>query len=76
MKELKEIILKLLLEIQKKETNVTLAGGHGYSVGKAYPNNGVGVLKMLGNVDDLEESEEEIEGPVKISKAFIKGDKK
>ena len=76
MEELKEIILKLLLEIQRKESNVTLSGGYGYSVGKAYPNNGVGVLKLLGKEEDIEESEEDLGGPVKISKVFKKGDRK
>jgi hypothetical protein len=73
MNELKKIILQLLHEIEKKDSNVTIAGGRGYSVGKAYPSKGVGVLRLLGKVDEIEEKEEEVEQkPVTISKAFKK----
>ncbi len=72
MNELKKIILQLLHEIEKKDNNVTIAGGRGYSVGKAYPSKGVGVLRLLGKVDEIEEKEEVEQKPVTISKAFKK----
>jgi hypothetical protein len=72
MNELKKIILQLLHEIEKKDSNVTIAGGRGYSVGKAYPSKGVGVLRLLGKVDEIEEKEEVEQKPVTISKAFKK----
>ena len=70
MDELKEIIEKLLIEIEKKETNLRVTsvnGGHG----KVYPDNTVGVLKMLGK-ERGEHQEEYILKPVEISKAFKK----
>jgi len=70
MKDLKEIIEKLLIEIEKKETNLNIAsvnGGHG----KVYPNNTVGVLKMLGREKGEQQEEYELK-PVEISKAFKK----
>ena len=36
MDELKEIIIKLLNEIEEKETNLSITGGRGYSAGKAH----------------------------------------
>ena len=71
MTELKDIIIKILNEIEKKDTNLTIAGGKGYSAGKAYPNKSVGVLKLLGQEEADEEKEYKIK-PVKISKAFKK----
>ena len=67
--EFKKMIKDLLIEIEKKETNLNIAGGKGYGVGKAYPNKTVGVLKMLGN-ENAEEQEEYVLKPVEISKAF------
>jgi len=69
MTDLQLLMLEILNEIEKKETNLTVAGGKGYSAGKAYPNKTVGVLKMLGN-EEGEEQEKYILKPVKISKAF------
>ena len=74
MNDLKEIIAKLILEIEKKENSVTIAGGHGYSIGKAYPSKGVGVLKLLGKEEEEEEEEYELK-PIEISKAFKKENK-
>ena len=71
MNELKMLIEKLLAEIDKKESNLNVAGGRGYSAGKVYPNNTVGVLKMLGP-EEGEEKEEYVFEPIKISKAFKK----
>ena len=71
MNDLKELILEILNEIEKKETNLTIAGGRGYGTGKAYPNKTVGVLKMLGS-EEQEEQEEYVLKPVKVSKAFKK----
>lgn len=70
MKELKEIILKMINEIEKKETNLRVnstGGGHG----KVYPDKTVGVLKMLGN-EEGEYQEDYVLNPVTISKAFLK----
>ena len=69
-----DIILEVLNEIEKKETNLNIAGGRGYGVGKAYPNKTMGVLKMLGK-EYREESEEYKLKPVEISKAFKRGKK-
>ena len=66
-----QLMLEILSEIEKKDTNLTVAGGKGYSAGKAYPNKTVGVLKMLGK--EYKEKPEEYElKPVKVSKAFKK----
>ena len=67
--DLKELIFEILNEIEKKETNLSIAGGRGYGSGKAYPNNTVGVLKMLGHEEGESQEEYELK-PVKISKAF------
>lgn len=70
MNELKEIIRKMILEIEKKETNLrvnSVDGGHG----KVYPDKTVSVLRMLGK-EEGEEQKEYILKPVKISKAFKK----
>ena len=69
MTDLKEIILELINEIEKKETNLNIAGGKGYGAGKAYPNKTVSVLKMLGHEEGEEQEEYKLK-PVKISKAF------
>lgn len=74
MDELKELIEKLLKEIDQKENNLNIAGGRGYSAGKPYPNKTVGVLRMLGHEEGEELEEYNLE-PVKISKAFKKGKK-
>ena len=74
MNNLKELILQILNEIEKKETNLSIAGGRGYGTGKAYPNKTVGVLQMLGSEEGEKKEEYELK-PVKISKAFKK-DKK
>lgn len=67
--DLKELIFEILNEIEKRESNLSIAGGRGYSAGKAYPNNTVGVLKMLGNEEGESQEEYKLK-PVKISKAF------
>jgi len=64
-----ELMLKILQEIEDKENNMRVAGGRGYSAGKAYPDKTVGVLKMLGHEKGKEIEEYELK-PVKISKAF------
>ena len=64
-----ELMLKILQEIEDKENNMRVAGGKGYSAGKAYPSKTVGVLKMLGDEKGEEAEEYELK-PVKISKAF------
>ena len=46
---MKEIILEILNEIEKKDSVVSIAGGRGYSAGKAYPSKSVGVLQLLGH---------------------------
>ena len=71
MTDLSIIILEILQEIEKKETNLTVAGGKGYGAGKAYPNKSVSVLKMLGHEEGEEIEEYELK-PVKISKIFKK----
>ena len=69
MFNLRQLVLEILNEIEKKETNLNIAGGKGYGAGKAYPNKTVGVLKMLGH--EHGESQEKYElKPVEISKAF------
>ena len=67
--DIHEFMLKILKEIEDKENNMRVAGGRGYSAGKAYPNKTVGVLKMLGD-EQGKDSEEYVIKPVKISKAF------
>lgn len=67
-----QLILKVLNEIEKKETNVNIAGGKGYGAGKVYSNNTVSVLSLLGD-EENEESEEYNIKPVKISKVFKRG---
>ena len=69
MDELKEIIIKLLNEIEEKETNLSITGGRGYSAGKAHSNKSVGVLRMLGYEEGENQKEYKLK-PVKISKAF------
>ena len=71
MTNLKEIILDVLNEIEKKDTNLTVTSPRGGGPSKAYPNKTVGVLKMLGK-EEGEEQEEYVLEPVKISKAFKK----
>ena len=71
MTDLKNLILEILNEIEKKENNLSIYGGRGYGTGKAYPNKTVGVLKMLGEEEGVEPESYELK-PVKISKAFKK----
>ena len=71
MKELKELILEILKEIEDKENNLKISGGRGYSTGKAYSDKTVGVLKMLGEEEGEPQEEYELK-PVKTSKAFKK----
>ena len=73
MTDLRDIMLEILNEIEKKETNVrvnSVGGGHG----KVYSDKTVGVLKMLGK-EEGEEQEEYVLEPVEISKAFKKEDR-
>ena len=76
MKKIHKIMLAILSEIEKKDTILTVAGGKGYGVGKAYPNDTVGVLRMLGKSEhDLESADGKDlsqNKPVKISKVFKK----
>ena len=64
-----DIMLAVINEIEKKETNLTIAGGRGLGPGKAYPNKTVGVLKLLGK-EHKEEAEEYELKPVQVSKIF------
>ena len=68
MFDLKKLIIEILNEIEKKETNLSITG-KGYSAGKAYPNKTVGVLKMLGYEEGEDQEKYELK-PVEISKAF------
>jgi len=72
MNELKNIILKLIKEIESKENNLNVRGGRGYSTGTANPDKTVKVSNNLGK-EYVEDVEEYILKPVKISKAFKKG---
>ena len=74
MTDLHDLILEILNEIEKKETNLTVAGGRGGGPGKAYPNKTVGVLKMLGEEEGEEQEEYKLK-PVEVSKAFSKKEK-
>jgi hypothetical protein len=69
-----EIMISFLNEVESKESNVTIAGGKGYSVGKAYPSKGVGVTRLLGKDSeiDMEEDLESLIAPVKISRIFTR----
>jgi hypothetical protein len=67
--DMKKIYLAVLNEIEKRETNLSIAGGKGSGAGKAYPNKSVGVLQLLGYEENELPEEYEIK-PVKISKAF------
>ena len=62
-------VLERINEIKEDETNIKIAGGKGYSAGKAYPNKTFGVNKLLGN-EENEEQKEYVLKPVQISKAF------
>ena len=68
MNDFKQLVLEILNEIEKKETNLSITG-KGYSAGKAYPNKTVGVLKMLGYEEGEDQEKYELK-PVEISKAF------
>ena len=72
MKELKEIILKMLNEIEQKENNLKVRGGKGYGFGTAYPDKTVSVLRNLGYQESEDPEEEYDLKPVKISKVFKK----
>jgi len=74
MFDLKKLILEILNEIEKKENNLTVAGGRGYGTGKAYPNKTVGVLQMLGEEEGEDQEEYKLK-PVKVSKVFKKENK-
>lgn len=71
MDDLKEIITKLILEIEKKE-NIVNAVSKGYGAKKVYSDKTVSVLQMLGKEEGEEQEEYELK-PVQISKAFKKG---
>ena len=70
--EMYKLIMEILDEIANHESNVKVAGGRGYSTGKVYPNNTVGVLKLLGKEENEEENEEEFNKTVQVSKIFKK----
>ena len=67
--KLYSLMLKILNEIEKKENNVNISGGRGYSTGKVYPDKTVSVLQNLGITEHDPEEKYKIK-PVKISKAF------
>jgi hypothetical protein len=69
---MKDIIIRIINEIEKRENNLTIAGGRGYGAGKAYPNKTVSVLQLLGS-EYKEKSSEYVHKPVEISKIFKKG---
>ena len=71
MNELKEIILKMIAEIDAKEKIVNVKGGRGGGPGTAHAEKTVSVLRHLG-YEEGEEQEEYQLNPVKISKAFKK----
>ena len=71
---MKEIILEILNEIEKKDSVISIAGGRGYSAGKAYPSKSVGVLQLLGH-EEGEKQEIYKFKPVEISKIFKKREK-
>ena len=68
MDDLKELIIEILNEIEKKDSNVVVAGGKG-GPGKVYSDKTTSVLKNLGK-EENEEPEDYILKPVEISKAF------
>lgn len=70
MDELKEIILKMINEIEQKEKIVNIKGGKGNAAGGIYPEDTVAVSSLLGY--QKEEIEKYELKPVKISKAFKK----
>ena len=72
-----EIMIKFLNEVESKESNVTIAGGKGYGIGKAYPSKGVGVSRLLGKYSelDIDEDSDCSQAPVKISRIFTKRSK-
>ena len=74
MEELKEIIRKMILEIEQKEKIVNVKGGRGGGTGTVYADNTVGVLKMLGHEEGKEKEEYQVK-PVKISKVFQRNKK-
>ena len=63
------MLLEILTEIQEKESNLSIAGGKGYSAGKAYPNKTVSVSRHLGKERNPEQEEYTLK-PVKVSKIF------
>jgi len=69
--EIYKLMLEILNEIEKKENNLNIAGGRGYSAGKAYPNKTVSVLQNLG-IEEHDPEENYVLKPVKISKVFQK----
>lgn len=71
MKSLYEIMINVLNEIERKDTNITVTGGRGYGAGKAYPNKTVSVSNLLGK-EYKEDPEEYKLKKVEISKAFKK----
>lgn len=73
MDELKEIILKLLKEIESKESILNVSG-KGYGVGRARVKDPFPVSFGLGNEEQEEQEEYKIK-PVKISKAFKRKEK-
>ena len=76
MNELKEIILKILQEIENKENILNISGAKGYGTGRARPKNPHSVTKELGYQEEEEKEEEYVLKPVKISKAFKKKENK
>ena len=76
MDELKEIIRKLLNEIEEKESILNISGGKGYGVGKARVKDPHPVSKNLGDEkNDNEEEKEYVVKPVKVSKVFTRKNK-
>jgi hypothetical protein len=69
--ELYKLILEILNEIESKENNLKVAGGKGYSAGKAYPDKTVSVLQNLG-IEEHDNPEDYKLKPVKVSKVFSK----
>lgn len=67
-----ELILEILNEIERKEFNLSIAGGRGYGTGKVYSKKSVSVLQKLGYEEGEDQPDEYEHKPVKISKAFKK----
>ena len=74
MKNLNEIILEILNEIEENDNILNLSGIKGYGTGSARVKDPHSVSKNLGP-EKKEKQEEYVSKPVEISKAFKKENK-